>query len=391
MKKKLVVLTLALCMAFAATACGSQNEETQKEDATGDTAQKETEGIRLTTVAPEDMENYITLADYKGITVESTVDEVSEADIDSQINYSLQEVAEEVTDADAVVQKNDIVNIDYEGTLNGEAFDGGTDTDYDLTIGSGTFIEGFEDGLIGAKAGEERDLNLTFPEEYPSEDLAGQNVVFHVKVNSIKRPPELTDEWVKENTGYADVAAYRESVRSNLEASNEASAQSSAQSDAWYQVLDNSEVIEYPEADIQKEVDAYNDLMESYAQQSNMTLEELIESQGISQDDYDEQCQQYAQSMVKQNLVVQSILDKEGLTLEGEEGQAALDSLLASYNVDTKDELNEQYGELAVNESIGVIVAGNFVAEHANIENVVGTADGKNGVDGDAEEAASNS
>lgn len=391
MKKKIAVLTLALCMTFTAAACSNQNEETQTEDSTSDTSQEESGNIRLTTVAAEDMDKYITLAEYKGVTVESSVPEVTEADIDSQIATSLEEVAEEVTDADAVIQEGDIANIDYEGTLNGEAFDGGSDTGYDLTIGSGSFIDGFEDGLIGAKTGEERDLNLTFPEEYPSEELAGQDVVFHVTVNSIKRPPELTDEWVKENTGYEDVAAYRDSVRANLEASNEASAQSTAQTDAWYQVYDNSEVIEYPEEDIQKEIDAYNGLMTDYAEQNNMTLEELIEAQGITQDEYDEQCQQYAESMVKQNLVVQAILDNEGLTLEGEKGQAALENLLASYSMETKEELVEQYGELAVNESIGVTIAGDFVAENANIENVIETSDDKNGVDGDAEEAASNS
>ena len=128
MKKKLAVLTLALCMTFTAAACSNQNEETQTEDSTSDTSQED---------------KYITLAEYKGVTVESSVPEVTEADIDSQIATSLEEVAEEVTDADAVIQEGDIANIDYEGTLNGEAFDGGSDTGYDLTIGSGSFIDGY--------------------------------------------------------------------------------------------------------------------------------------------------------------------------------------------------------------------------------------------------------
>lgn len=389
MKKKLAVLTLAMCMAFTAAACGDQKEEAQEENTaeTQDGSQETTEGVRLTTVAPEDLADYIKLADYKGITVEAAVEEVTEADIDAQILMALQDVAEELTDPEATVQQNDIVNIDYEGTLNGEAFDGGSDTGYDLTIGSGMFIEGFEEGLIGAKTGEELDLNLTFPEEYPSEELAGQETVFHVKVNSIKRPPELTQEWLNENTGYEDEEAYRESVRNNLEATNKASAESSAKTDAWYQVYDNSEVIEYPEEDLQNEMDSYDSQMEGFAEQYSMTLEQLIEAQGMTQDEYDEQRQSYAEQMVKQNLVVQSVLDNEGLTLEGEQGQAALEQLLSSYGLESREELEEQYGALTVNESIGVIIAGDFIAENANVESVIDTADGKGGVDGDAEEA----
>lgn len=386
MKKKLVVLMLAMSMAVTGAACSSDKENTKTEEGQEGSSESTSGEFRLTTVSSKDLEKYITLGEYKGISVENSIEEVTEDQIDAQVETAMQDAAEEVDDA--AIEEGDIANIDYEGTLDGVAFDGGTAQGYDLNIGSGSFIDGFEDGLIGAKKGEERDLNLTFPEEYPSEELAGQSVVFHVKVNSIKRPVEITDEWVKENTGYEDIKAYRESIRTNMEENNKVNAQNNLKGTAWNQVFEACEVKEYPEEDIEKEKTAYNDLMEQYAKQYDTTVEEMLEAQGMTQEQYDEQCQSYAETMVKQNLIVQAIMDKEGLSFSGEEAETALNELLQDYGVETKEEMISQYGEQAVNESIGVIMAGNFVIDNAKVENVISTDDGKNGIDADAEEEA---
>lgn len=386
MRKKIVILMLAMCMALTAAACGNQKEDAKTEDTkkegSGSTAEVET---RLTTVSAGDLDKYVKVGEYKGIKLDNAVAEVTDDEVEAQIQSAMQDTAEELKDADAKVENGDIVNIDYEGTLNGEAFEGGTDQGFDLTIGSGSFIEGFEEGLIGAKKGEERDLNLTFPKEYPSADLAGQETVFHVKVNAIKRPVELTEEWVKENTGYASIEEYKESIRKNLEENNKVSADNTLKSTAWSTVYESSEILEFPQADIDREVAAYNDLMEQYAKQSETSLEELLKSSNMTQEDLDKQSQEYAETMVKQNLVVQYILDKEGLSFSGDAGQEALDELLSEYGVGARDELITQFGELAVNESIGVIIVGNYVMDNAVVEDVVNTADGKNGVDDDAE------
>lgn len=390
MKKNLIVLMLALCMAFTGTACKGQKEDTKKEDTVNqDTAVNKSDAqtgeIRLTSVAPNDIKEYIDIAQYDKIVIKKEIQEVTEDQIDAQITKNMQESAAEVDDPEAVIQTGDIANIDYKGLLNGEAFDGGTDTGSDLTIGSGMFIDGFEDGLLGAKKGEQRNLNLTFPEAYPSAELAGQDVVFEVKVNSIKRPPELTDAWVKENTGYKDVAAYRDSLRVNLEENQKITAESTLKSKAWSQVFDGSEVKKYPKEDLENEKNEYNRLMEFYAKQADMTLEEMIKAQGMTQDQYDAQCQQYAETMVKQCLIAQYIMDQEGITFDGEEAKSAMDEILQSYGVESKEKMVEQFGEMSVNESIGVIVAGDFIMKNAKIEDVVVTEDGKNGVDADAE------
>ena len=217
MKKKLCILVLALCMTASVTGCtskkdttsntGAETEESKnasKEETAQNDSQEEseevTEDTRIVSVAADQMDQYIKLGKYKGLELQEDVQDVTDADVDTQIEMNLAQNPVEVEDENAEVKDGDVVNIDYEGKKDGVAFDGGSAEGFDLTIGSGSFIDGFEDGLIGAKKGETRNLNLTFPENYQEEDLAGQDVVFTVKINAIKTTPELTEEWVKENT-----------------------------------------------------------------------------------------------------------------------------------------------------------------------------------------------
>lgn len=155
----------------------------------------------------DDVSKYVTIGEYKGLTLDNTVEAVTDDMVDGRIKEELQNKAEEVTEGS--VQNGDVVTINYVGTKDGVAFDGGTANNYELTIGSGTFIDGFEDGIIGMKKGETKDLDLTFPEEYSSEELAGQEVVFKVTLQSFKRAPELTDTWVAKNTDCKSVMITR--------------------------------------------------------------------------------------------------------------------------------------------------------------------------------------
>jgi trigger factor len=159
--------------------------------------------------------DYVTLGEYKGLNVSLEEMKVTDEDVEDEIAYNmrLSEIYESLEEG--TVHDGDVANIDYEGKLDGEAFDGGTAKGYDLEIGSGTFIDGFEDGLIGVAVGDTVDLTLTFPENYSNEDLAGQETVFTVTVNEIKRTPELTDEHAEtlSDGEYTDAASYRASVR----------------------------------------------------------------------------------------------------------------------------------------------------------------------------------
>ena len=194
--------------------------------------------------------DYVTLGEYKGIEVSVDAPVVTDEYLDSYIDYVLQSnmVTTEITDRP--VEEGDIVNIDYEGKIDGVAFDGGTAQGYDLTIGSGTFIDGFEDGLIGAETGETVDVNVTFPENYQGEEVAGKDAVFTVTVNSIsvETLPELTDEFVQGlDVGVNTVEEYRQYAYDLLMEEEQATHDSNAEIAVLEAVMAGSQIQDPPE------------------------------------------------------------------------------------------------------------------------------------------------
>ena len=203
MKKKIAKVLVAGLIGLQLIGCSNQNTaNTEENKETTETAEN-TEAASVSIYFNEiNADEYVTLGDYKGLEVVSNVVTITDADVDAYIEYMLSMsggALEEVTDRD-VVENGDVANIDYIGKKDGVAFDGGTAEGYDLGIGTGTFIPGFEEGLVGVKKGETVDLNLTFPENYSAADLAGAEVVFTVTVNGIYKEvtPEFTDEYVAE-------------------------------------------------------------------------------------------------------------------------------------------------------------------------------------------------
>ena len=407
MKKKLCMLVLALCMTASVTACGSKEDtksstEAKKEDTKEESKQEDsqdnkeensgevTEDTRIVSVAPDEMDQYIKVGEYKGLDVQEDVQEVTDSDIDIQIQTNLSQNLVEVEDENAEVKNGDVVNIDYEGKKDGVAFDGGTAEGFDLTIGSGSFIDGFEDGLIGAKKGETRDLNLTFPENYQAEELAGQDVVFTVKINAIKTTPELTEEWVKGNTEYDSVEKYKEGVRKELEETNRQMAHNTALSNLWTTIMDSCEVVKYPQKDVDKAMKLFEDNLNTYADQQNMKPEEFLESQGMTREQFDEQSKDYAEYTVKQNLIVQAIMDAEKFTLTDEKSEEARKEQEANYGVDDISDLVKEFGQETVNQSIALTRVTDFVLDNARVESSIKTDDDKQGFDADAVENEEN-
>ena len=401
MKKKTYLVILALCAAMAMTACGTsagQKEETKSTAESQDTADekdskaadsaeldsdKESTGTvsgdtRLVSV--DDVSKYVTIGQYKGLSLDKSVEAVTDDMVDGRIKEELQNKAEEVTEGS--VQNGDVVTINYVGTKDGVAFDGGTANNYELTIGSGTFIDGFEDGIIGMKKGQTKDLDLTFPEEYSSEELAGQEVVFKVTLQSFKRAPELTDDWAAKNTDCKTAEEYRKEIRTTLEDEAKTSAQNTLRETAWNTVLSASEVKEYPQDDLDTAKTEFKTLYENYAKQGDMTLEDFVKAQGISMDDFEEQSSQYAEYKVKQNLIVQGIMDAENMTLEDEKSLSIQDELIKAYNVKDLAALVDKYGQAAVDESIGLLRVEDFILDNATVEEKV-TAGDTEGVNGD--------
>lgn len=401
MKKKTYLVILALCAAMAMTACGTsagQKEETkstaesqdtadEKDSKAADSAESDSDKESTGTVSGDtrlvsvdDVSKYVTIGQYKGLSLDKSVEAVTDDMVDGRIKEELQNKAEEVTEGS--VQNGDVVTISYVGTKDGVAFDGGTANNYELTIGSGTFIDGFEDGIIGMKKGQTKDLDLTFPEEYSSEELAGQEVVFKVTLQSFKRAPELTDDWAAKNTDCKTAEEYRKEIRTTLEDEAKTSAQNTLRETAWNTVLSASEVKEYPQDDMDTAKTEFKTLYENYAKQGDMTLEDFVKAQGISMDDFEEQSSQYAEYKVKQNLIVQGIMDAENMTLEDEKSLSIQDELIKAYNVKDLAALVDKYGQAAVDESIGLLRVEDFILDNATVEEKV-TAGDTEGVNGD--------
>lgn len=389
MKKKVYLMILTLCIAFAGTACGTKEkaaEETkiseEKTEEKEDT-KKSGEGTRLVSV--KDIDKYITIGQYKGLSLEKVVETITDTEVEGSISQDLAMTKEEVKDG--VVEEGDTVVVNYVGTENGKEFNGGSAENQEITIGSGGYIPGFEDGILGMKKGETKDVPLTFPEDYIEPSMAGKDVVFKITLQSFKRAPELNDDWVAKNTDFKTVEEYKEDKKKLLQKSAEQMAESILYQNAWNQVYEASEVKEYPEKDVEEAYAEFETQIKSYAKQGGMELEDYLESQQVSKEAFETQCQEYAEARVKQNLILQGIMDAEGMTLEDKESLAVQDELIQNYGVKDLAALVDTYGQASVDTTIGLIRVERFIAENANIEEKI-SENGTVGVSGNGSVSA---
>lgn len=382
MKKRAIMISMLLVMALSVTGCSqktatkdkdTKTEETAKTDDAEETESDNTEDTSEDTpttaelMAGIDVEKCVTLGDYKGVTVEKTIQSVTDEDVQNEIDNALANYPVEV---DQAAKEGDTVNIDYVGKIDGEEFDGGSDQGADLKLGSGKFIDGFEDGLIGARKGETRTLNLTFPEDY-TQDLAGKAVEFTVTVNAVKEPlSEPTDQWVADNIeGYDNIADYKAGIRSEQEESNEQTAENQVRYAAWTQVIDNCTINEYPETLVEVGKKLYEQQVETYAKYAGMELDVYIESSGLTQEEYQSNMEEYGKNVAAQALVCQAICDKEGFAIGDDDYQKALQDMLTEYGC-TEDELIQTYGQDNVEQSIMLNRVSNLILENANVTEV---------------------
>lgn len=357
-----------LCLAASSVAAPAvvMAEETE---AVSEAVEEQTETEAL--VRPEYKAlDYVTLGTYKGLEVTKETLEVTEDEIQEEIRLDVQlaEALEEYTEGQ--VQEGDTANIDYEGKLDGEAFDGGTAKGYDLEIGSHTFIDGFEDGLIGVSVGETVDLTLTFPENYGNADLAGQETVFTVTVNSIKRMPELTDELVNTITDgdYTDVESYRNSISEELMADKESQEENVINSELLTLIANTSEVKDYP----QEMVDYSTASMKSYYQQDaeayGLEFAEFLQSFfGLTEEEFNDEVDAVVKQNLQQEMYLQAIAEEEGLEISEEDFAAGCEEYAQRYGYDSKESLVEAYGEETIRLSLLQEKVMDFVRENAVI------------------------
>lgn len=391
MKKRIYLAMLAACLALTVTGCGESGKtgtdtaETQ-ENSDGKTVEA---GVsRLVSV--DNVDKYITLGEYKGLILDNTVEVITDDDVQARIDQELQDKAEAVSDG---AKEGDLVTVNYVGTIDGETFDGGTANNYDFIIGNGGMFQEFEQGVVGMKKGETKEISIDFPSDYSDSTLAGKKADYKVTVQNVRRAPELTDEWVTKNTDYTTVEEYREGTRKTLEKEARESAGEVLKNTAWNTVLENTEVKEYPEADVENAISEFRKSMEVYAKQADMTLEEFVESQGISQDAFDEQSRQYAEGKVKQNLIVQGIMDAEGLSLDDKESLKVQEELVKQMGAANLAELVDTYGQSYVDESVGLLRVEDFIVKNAQVSEKAANgdtvADNAEGAAEQAEDSAS--
>ena len=264
--------------------------------------------------------DYVTLGQYTGFTLQGQSTEVTDDEVMASLNSSIgTDYYTEVTDRP--VQEGDVVNIDYTGKKDGKAFDGGTASGYDLTIGSNTFIDGFEDGLIGANTGDTLDLNLTFPDNYYSEDLAGQDVVFTVTINSIREFPEITDDLINEITGgsYTTVDDYKTYLKDQLVQQKEDARESAIRSQILTKLMDTCTVDSDPDGLSDYYTALYKRQYQTYASYYGINLKDMVESSGMTMDDFNTELEKEARVEMDQELILEAIEEKEKLEISDEE------------------------------------------------------------------------
>lgn len=364
MKKRLMMLVLMGCLAFAG--CSSENKDkadadktTESGSGTGDgetsilddveapedateepeEVKKDNTPITKDTIEDKGIDAFMTLGDYKGLELTRTIYTVTDEDVETEITTQLNNFPMELTDAEATVAEGDVVNLKYEGKVDGVAFDGGSADSDNLTIGSGRFIDDFEDQLIGWKSGETGEVNVTFPEDYGKEELNGKDAVFTVTINKISRAlTEPTVEWLTANTDYTTVEDFRAGVKTELETNNTNTTNSTLQDEAWQTVFATASFTQYPQNVLDECLEQQNTTYESYAQMYGMEYDAFLEASGITEDDLTEA----AKNTVQNVLTLNYICDKEGITEESESYQNKLTELLQASGLADKAAALEQ-------------------------------------------------
>lgn len=295
---------------------------------------------------------YVTLGDYKNMQIEGAVSEVTDADVQTTIEQMILYYPPYEPTGKEVVETGDIVDIDYEGLLDGVAFAGGTAQSAKLEIGSNSFIDGFEDGLIGAKVGDSLSLNLSFPDPYKrNPDLAGKAVVFNVTVNSIVQQVEmtydtLTDGYVSEYLNYENVDALKEAVREQIENTNNYYASSIKRNNIIEKLKEICTVNELPEKTLQDRLAKNRALLEKMCEDNGLTVEEYLEQySGVTQEEFDAQAEEDMRESLELELILLAIAEEEKIELDEEGFETFMASMVSNYSYESKEAMFEDYGE----------------------------------------------
>ncbi len=371
MKRKITALLIAVCAVTLIGGCGGKENKNEEQNTTEGTEASGSE----TDASSYDIDECVKLGEYKGLEITLGTYEVKDEDVKSNIENTLASYPNYVDTDKTTVEEGDITDIDYEGLKDGVAFDGGTAEGAKLEIGSNSFIEGFEDGLIGKKVGENVELNLTFPEDYQNTELAGQEVVFKVKINKIVKEEfmtydTVTDEFVASNfvsEGYQTVDDMKKGVRERLESNNETQKETDTQN-AMFTKLHENCTVTLPDGLLDQRIQEYMDqFTENLKSNYNMELSDYLTSMNTTEEDFNEQVRQYIEDSLTNQLLLEAIAKKENIEVDAEGYKKYKQEIVSDFSYESEEALMEQYGEDYVRNAYISDKAMDFVIENAKV------------------------
>lgn len=280
------------------------------------------------------------VADYKGIEVKKVSTRVTKKEVEEELERIREKNARIVTVEDRDLKDGDISVIDFEGFVDGVAFDGGKGENFELTIGSGQFIPGFEDQMVGMKIGEERDVNVKFPEEYHAENLAGKDATFKVKLHEIKEKvlPELDDEFAKDVSEFDTLEEYRKDLNKKVKERKENQAKATKEQEAIEKFIEKVEVV-IPDGMIDEEVEKMVEEMNANLSYQGLNIDQYLQYMGITLEDYKKEMRAQAEKRIKLNLGLEAVAKEEKVEVSDEEIDAKIKELSAQYGAGDDESL----------------------------------------------------
>ena len=308
----------------------------------------------------------VELGEYAGLTVTKEAKNVNEADVDAEVKR-MQDRNGRLLTREGAAENGDTVDIDFEGFVDGKAFEGGTAEHYSLVLGSGSFIPGFEDQVVGHSAGEEFDVNVKFPEEYGAAELAGKDATFKIKLHEVKYKelPALDDDFAKDVSEYDTLDELKDSIRNNIKTNLDKQAEQKVENDLMDQVIANMKA-DIPDAMVDSRIDELVQDFEYRISQQGLKLADYLKYMGMNIEQFRAQFKEQADKQVKMRLAMEAIVAKEGITASDEEFEEEVKRIADAYKMEA-DKVKSIVDAAAVKADLAINKAIDFVKEKANV------------------------
>ena len=308
----------------------------------------------------------VELGEYAGLTVTKEAKNVNEADVDAEVKR-MQDRNGRLLTREGAAENGDTVDIDFEGFVDGKAFEGGKAEHYSLVLGSGSFIPGFEDQVVGHSAGEEFDVNVKFPEEYGAAELAGKDATFKIKLHEVKYKelPALDDDFAKDVSEYDTLDELKDSIRNNIKTNLDKQAEQKVENDLMDQVIANMKA-DIPDAMVDSRIDELVQDFEYRISQQGLKLADYLKYMGMNIEQFRAQFKEQADKQVKMRLAMEAIVAKEGITASDEEFEEEVKRIADAYRMEA-DKVKSIVDAAAVKADLAINKAIDFVKEKANV------------------------